>query len=403
MKAVVFKGERKVEVEDVEDARIASATDVLVRISSSGICGSDLHMYEGRTPVEKGTVFGHENMGVVEAIGDAVQQIQVGDRVVLPFNIACGSCFNCARGYTNACLVLNPDSAGAGYGYSGMGPHRGGQAELLRVPFGDVNCLKLPGEPGDNLEDDFLLLSDIFPTGYHAAELAGVGPGSTVAIFGAGPVGLLAAHSSLIRGAAEVYVVDDIPERLQRVKKAGAIPIDFSKGSPVEQIRDRRLANPLVRGAMRRGEEKMSGVMCGIDAVGYQARREDERDRENPAQVLEWLAGIVNPTGKAGLIGVYFPEDPGGVDANAKEGHITLPLGRFWEKGIEIGMGQCPVKKYNLFLRDLIIAGRARPSFIVSHRLPLVDAPVAYDKFDRRVEGFTKVILKPMERPGARA
>lgn len=176
MRAVVWKGPGKIAVEQVSDPRIERATDVLVRISTAGICGSDLHMYEGRTAAEPGVVMGHENMGVIEEVGSAVQQLQRGDRVVLPFNIACGSCFNCARGFTSACLVTNDEAAGAAYGYVGMGPYRGGQAELLRVPFAEANCIKLPGKPGDELEDDFLLLSDIFPTGYHAAEMARVHP-----------------------------------------------------------------------------------------------------------------------------------------------------------------------------------------------------------------------------------
>jgi glutathione-independent formaldehyde dehydrogenase len=189
MRAVVWKGPGKVSVDDVPDPRIESATDVLVRISTAGICGSDLHMYEGRTAAKPGVVMGHENMGVIEEVGDAVKQLSPGDRVVLPFNVSCGTCFNCSRGYTNACLVANDEAAGSAYGYVGMGPWRGGQAELLRVPWGEANCIKLPGKPGDDLEDDFLLLSDIFPTGYHAAEMAKVSPGTTVAVFGAGPVG----------------------------------------------------------------------------------------------------------------------------------------------------------------------------------------------------------------------
>ena len=300
----------------------------------------------------------------------------------MPFNIACGSCFNCTRGFTNACLVVNPDGVSGGYGYAGMGPYPGGQAEYLRVPFADFNCLKLPGQAGDELEDDFLLLSDVFPTGYHATELAGVGPGDTVAVFGAGPVGLLAAYSSMLRGAAEVYVVDGIAERLAKAEDIGAIAIDYSNGEPCKQIADLRRKNALVRGSQRRGEEKMSGVMCGIDAVGYQARRFDKPEKENPIQVIEELVHVVNPTGRIGIVGVYFPADPGGVDKNAKQGQFQLPLGAIFEKGLSIGTGQTPVKRYNAYLRDLIIAGRAKPSFIVSHRLTLEEAPDAYAKFD---------------------
>lgn len=370
---------------------------MVVRVSSAGICGSDLHMYDGRTAAQPGTVFGHENLGVVEEVGSAVASIREGDRVVLPFNVACGTCFNCSRGFTNACLTVNPEAASGGYGYVGMGPYRGGQAEKLRVPFADANCIKLPGTPGDGLEDDFLLLSDVFPTGYHGTELAGVQPGSTVAVFGAGPVGLLAAYSAMIRGAAEVYVVDFVSERLQKAQQIGAIAIDGTKGDPVEQIKDLRRRNPMITGAMRPGEDKMIGVMCGIDAVGYQARGEADPSREQPTQVLDDLARLVNPTGKVGVVGVYLPHDPGAGSEAGRQGRYELPFGQFWEKGIEVGTGQTPVKKYSLFLRDLIIAGRAKPSFIVSHRPPLEAAPEAYSKFDRRVEGYTKVILKPQE------
>ena len=395
MRAVVWKGPGKVSVDQVDDPRIESATDVLVRISTAGICGSDLHMYEGRTAAEPGVVMGHENMGVIEEVGSAVQQLQRGDRVVLPFNLAGGTCFICSRGYTSACLVTNDEAAGAAYGYVGMGPYRGGQAELLRVPWGEANCIKLPGEPGDELEDDFLLLSDIFPTGYHAAEMARVQPGTTVAIFGAGPVGLLAAYSSMLRGAAEVYVVDSVPERLEKARRIGAIPVDFRQGAPADRIRELRLQNPLVRGAMRRGEEKMAGVMCGIDAVGYQARDFRDPAEERPASLIEQLVEVINPTGALGIIGVFLPEDPGGKDRAARRGEYALPWGKLWSKGIQIGMGQTPVKNYSLLLRDLIAAGRARPSFIVSRRLSLQEAPDAYARFDRREAGYTKVLLKP--------
>lgn len=395
MRAIVYKKPNQVSVENVPDPKLESPTDAVVRITSAGICGSDLHMYEGRTPDEGEMRFGHENMGIVEEVGAAVRNIVEGDRVVMPFNVACGSCFNCARGFTNACLSVNPEGVSGGYGYAGMGPFPGGQAEYLRVPFADFNCLKLPGRPGDDLEDDFLLLSDVFPTGYHAAELAQVGPGDTVAVFGAGPVGLLAAYSSLLRGAAEVYVVDGIAERLAKAEEIGAIAIDYNQGEPCKQIEKRRRDNPLVRGTLRPGEEKMSGVMCGIDAVGYQARSFDNPERENPIQVIEELVHIVNPTGRIGIVGVYFAEDPGGVDKRAKKGQFQLPLGDLFEKGLTIGMGQTPVKRYNAYLRDLIIAGRAKPSFIVSHRLTMDEAPDAYRKFDQRSDGYTKVVLKP--------
>lgn len=395
MRAVVYKGPNQVAVEDVEDPRIEAPTDAILQLTSAAICGSDLHMYEGRTAAQPGMIFGHENMGVIAEVGGAVQSIKKGDRVVLPFNVACGFCFNCVRGYTSACLTVNPQGVSGGYGYVGMGPFRGGQAEYVRVPFADFNCLKLPGTPGDEFEDDFVLLADIFPTGYHATELAGVHPGDTVAIFGAGPVGLMTTLSASLRGASEIYTVDAVPERLEKAKQLGAIPIDFSKGDPVEQIYEHRRNNAALRGALRPGEDKMLGVLCGIDAVGYEAHDDNDTSKDHPTQILDNLVRVVNPTGRLGIIGVYVPEDPGGPNPQEQHGELQLPFGQIWEKGLSIGMGQAPVKRYNEFLRDLIIAGRAQPSQVVTQRLPLTAAPDAYAKFDKRAPGYTKVVLKP--------
>ncbi|EFH89882.1 glutathione-independent formaldehyde dehydrogenase [Ktedonobacter racemifer] len=377
MRALVYEGPFKVAVKQVEDPKIQHPNDVIVHITSTCICGSDLHMYEGRTAAQPGIVFGHENMGIVEEVGSGVVTLHKGDRVVLPFNVACGFCKNCERGYTAFCLTVNPGFAGGAYGYVAMGPYSGGQAEYLRVPFADFNALQLPA--GTEHEEDFAMLPDIFPTGYHGAELAQVAPGESVVVFGAGPVGLMAAYSSLIRGAAEVYIVDRVPERLQKAKEIGAIPIDFSKSDPVQQIRD-----------MRHGD----GVDKGIDAVGYQGVAPGQ-NKEAPSTVLDSLIRIVNATGMLGVPGLYVPSDPGGVDPHAKEGRLLLPFGKLWEKGLQVGTGQCNVKHYIRHLRDLIIAGRAKPSFVVSNVVPLNDAPIAYDKFDKRIEGYTKVILKP--------
>lgn len=394
MKAVVYKGPHKVAVEDVVDPRIEAGTDAILKITTTGICGSDLHMYDGRTSIEPGLVFGHEPMGVIEEVGENVALFKKGDRVVVPFNVSCGFCFNCARGFTNACLTMNPDQAGAAYGFAGMGPYRGGQAELLRVPYADFNCLKLPGEPGDAFEDDFVLLADVFPTAYHATQLAHVQTGSTVAIFGAGPIGLLSAMSSLLRGASEVYVVDTVDDRLHKAEELGAIPINATKGDPVEQIFKHRMHH-LTRESMRPGEEMMAGVMCGIDAVGYQSTDLEHPERERPNVVLNELIRVVNPTGHIGVIGVYVSQDPGGIDELAKKGEFPMWFGKMWEKNIAIGTGQAPVKRYNAFLRDLITAGRAKPSVIVSQHVSLNDAPAAYEKFDKRERGYTKVVIRP--------
>jgi glutathione-independent formaldehyde dehydrogenase len=356
-------------------------------------------MYDGRTGIPEGVVFGHEIMGVVDDVGEAVTQIKTGDRVVLPFNVSCGTCFNCVRGLTHSCLVMNPEKPGAAYGYAGMGPYDGGQAEFVRVPFADFNCLKLPGKPGDKFEDHFLMLADIFPTGYHAAELAGVKPGTSVAIYGAGPVGLLAAHSALLKGASEVFVVDRSEERLKVAKQFGAIAVNFEEGSPAEQIKDIRKNNPLLMESLRPGEEKLMGVDCGIDAVGYQALSIEHPDQEDPTAVINELAEVVNAGGGIGIIGVFADADVEGVDEDAKKGVFKIPLGKIWDKALSIGTGQCPVKKYNEYLRNLIIAGKAAPGQIVSHHLPLEEAPQAYKLFDYRGVGegkkYTKVVLKP--------
>jgi glutathione-independent formaldehyde dehydrogenase len=211
---------------------------------------------------------------------------------------------------------------------------------------------------------------------------------------------LLAAHSAMIKSAAEVYVVDRSKERLTLAADTGATPVNFEDGNPVEQILELRGKNKTLQGALREDErKKMPGVMCAIDAVGYQAHSESDPEKEDPMQVMNWIADIINPTGAVGCVGVYFQEEPGGVDANAKKGRFLMPLGKLWSKGVTLGMGQTPVKKYATYLRDMIIAGRAKPSFIVSHRLPLAAAPEAYAAFDARGVGksetYTKVLLKP--------
>ena len=382
MRAVVYKGPFEVAVENVPDPTIQHPNDVIVKITSSCICGSDLHMYEGRTAAEAGIVFGHENMGVIQEIGSAVKNLSIGERVVMPFNVACGFCKNCQRGFTGFCTTVNPGFAGGAYGYVAMGPWVGGQAEYLQVPFADFNCLTLPA--GTENEADYALLADIFPTGYHGAELADVSPGESVAVFGAGPVGLMAAYSSVIRGAAEVYAIDHVQERLDKAAEIGAIPINFDEGNPVDQIKDMR------------GD----GVDKGIDAVGYQAAAAGssaaggEQD-EVPNIVLNQIIDVVNPTGALGIPGLYVPTDPGGVDEGAKRGALSINFGRLFEKGLRLGTGQCNVKKYNAYLRDMITAGKASPSFVVSHEVSLDDAVDAYDKFDKRVDGYTKVILNP--------
>lgn len=378
MKAVVYRGPFDVSVETVPDPRVEHPSDAVIRITTTNICGSDLHMYEGRTDVEGGTVLGHENMGVVEEVGPGVERVRVGDRVSVPFNIACGTCRNCGDGWTSFCLRTNPAEGmdGAAYGYANMGPYPGGQAELLRVPYADFNLLTLP--PGTDHENDFTMLSDIFPTGWHGTELAGVRAGDRVAVFGAGPVGLMAAHSAMIRGASDVFVVDKEKDRLALASRIGATPVDLSEGDPVEQIMD---------------STDGRGVERGVEAVGYQAH--DASGQEHPELVLDNLVAVVRSTGGIGVVGVYPAQDPGAASEGAKQGRIGFEYGTFFTKGQQMGTGQAPVKRYNRRLRDLILAGRATPSFLVSHELTLDQAAEGYRHFDNREDGWTKVLLHP--------
>jgi len=375
MKAVVYQGPFQVAVQEVPEPTIQHPADVIVKITTTCICGSDLHMYEGRTAAEPGIIFGHENMGVVVETGSAVSRLKVGDRVVMPFNIGCGHCQNCESGYTAFCTEVNPGFAGGAYGYVAMGPYPGGQAQYLRVPWADFNALSLP--PGREHESDFALLADIFPTGWHGVSLSGFQPGESLVVFGGGPVGLMAAYSAVLRGASEVYVVDRVPERLEKARQIGAIPINFDQADAVDQILDQR------HGAL---------VDRAVDAVGYQAT---QAGREVPNTVLVSMVRVVRATGGLGVPGLYVPSDPGGVDPLAREGYLSFPVGKFFEKGLKMGTGQCNVKQYNRYLRDLIIAGRATPSFVVSHEISLEEAPLAYEKFDKRIEGYTKVLIHP--------
>jgi glutathione-independent formaldehyde dehydrogenase len=292
--------------------------------------------------VEEGKVLGHENMGEVIEVGSAVDRVKIGDMVCLPFNIGCGFCKNCEAGLTGFCLTANPGNAGAAYGYADMGPYNGGQAELLRVPYADWNALVLP-EDAREKQADYVMLSDILPTGYHGTELAQVGIGESVVIYGAGPVGLMAAMSARLRAADQVFVVDRQADRLKLAEALDATPVDDSAG----------------------------------DAV------------------INSLIQAVRPTGRIGVVGVFVPEDPSAADDLAKEGKFGFDFGTFFFKGQSMGTGQANVKQYNRQLRNLIHHDKLRPGLIVSHELNLDDAAEGYQQFDDRADGWTKVILHP--------
>jgi glutathione-independent formaldehyde dehydrogenase len=378
VRAVVYRGPFEVAVEEVPDPRIEQPDDVIVRLTSTCICGSDLRVYEGRTAAEPGTVLGHEGLGIVEEVGAGVIALEPGDRVVLPFTVACGFCRNCQAGATGSCLTAALSRAARGAkGHVAMGSDPGGQAEYLRVPCADFNCLPLPA--GSEHESDYVLLADVFPNGYHGCELAGVAPGNTVAVYGADPVGLMAAYSALLCGASRVFVVDDVPERLARARAIGAIAIDTADGDPAQQIRD---------------QTDGAGTDRGVDAVGYPAAARTGV-RADPATVLHQLVQTVRPTGGLGVPGPCVPFVCGGVDEEVGQRTSLVALGELFAKGLRLGTGQANVKRYDRQLRDLITEGRATPSFVVSHELPLEEAPRAYHDFGQRSDGHIKVVLKP--------
>ncbi|SFS20820.1 Threonine dehydrogenase [Granulicella pectinivorans] len=382
MKALVYHGPKRVSVDTVPDAKIEKMTDVVIKLTTTNICGSDLHMYEGRTDVEKGKILGHENLGEVVEVGKAVDTVKKGDKVVLPFNIGCGFCANCEKGLSGYCLTcadpkVMPGMAGAAYGFAGMGPYSGGQAQYLRVPYADYNCLQLP-EDADKKENDYVMLSDIFPTGWHATRLANLQPGESIIIYGAGPVGLMAAMSARIQGASQIFVVDGQADRLALASEIGATPIHTKDGDIGDQIRE------LTHGL---------GADCGAECIGYQCS--NSAGKEVPNLVMNSLVDSVKATGSLGIIGVFVPKDPGSDDKLAKVGQIAFDLGKFWFKGQKMGTGQCNVKAYNRRLAELIHHDKANPSMIISHELPLEKAPEAYKHFDNRDKGWTKVILKP--------
>ena len=260
--------------------------------------------------------FGHENLGEVFEVGGGVDKIRVGDMVSAPFNVSCGHCRNCEHGLTNYCPRANePGMAGGAYGFADMGGWAGGQAEYLRIPWGDFQCLRLP-EDAKEKQNDYTMLSDILPTGWHAVEMSGLVPGESIVIYGAGPVGLMAALSASVKGAAKVMVVDRHPDRLKLAEQVGAIPIDDSITDPVEQVME---------------HTKGVGADRGAECVGYQAH--DPQGNENNALTINNLVASVRFTGGIGTVGVFVPQDPGASDELAQQGKARFDFGSFWFKG----------------------------------------------------------------------
>jgi threonine dehydrogenase-like Zn-dependent dehydrogenase len=389
MKAVVYHGRYDVRVDEVPDPVIEEPRDAIVKVTSTAICGSDLHLYDGYIPeMKNGDILGHEFMGEVVEVGSGNKKLKVGDRVVVPFNICCGECWFCQNGYGSCCERSNRDAdkatkmyghtSGGLFGYSHLtGGYPGGQAQYVRVPFADVAPTKVPNGLTD---EQVLFLTDIFPTGYQAADFANIKAGDTVAVFGAGPVGQFCIRSAFMMGAGKVVAIDRIPERLALAAQAGAQVVNFDEEEPYDRL------NQITGG---RGPDS-----C-IDAVGMEAHGSGSfdavLDRGEAAlgvatdRIHALRACISNCRcgGTVSLSGVY-----GGFLNH-------LNLGAAFQKGLTLRMGQCNVMNYIDKLMRMVEEGEFDPSFVITHKVALDDAPKMYDVFKKKQDGCIKVVMKP--------
>jgi len=410
-RAVVYQGPGRVEVQNtdyptyelkdgpgVNKANVGRKTPhgAILKTVASNICGSDQHMVRGRTTAPAGLVLGHEITGEVVDVGPGVEFIRTGDLCSVPFNISCGRCRNCKERKTGVCLNVNPDRPGSAYGYVDMGGWAGGQAEYVLVPYADWNLLRFP-DRDQAMEKilDLAMLTDIFPTGYHGCVSAGVTTGSTVYVAGAGPVGLAAATSAFLLGAAVVIVGDLNEERLAQARSFGCETVNITEGNPVDQIQD-----ILGRDAPAIGQPLVDSA---VDAVGFEARGHGENaGTEMPATVLNSLMEVTRAGGAVGVPGLYVTGDPGGVDEAAKVGSLSLRLGLGWAKSHSFVTGQCPVMKYNRELMMAILHDRVQIAKNVNATpIPLDQAPQGYREFDRGAA--RKYVLDPHGMLGGRA
>ena len=382
---VVYTGPGAVEVQKIDDPKLQAPDGrklehaVILKVISTNICGSDQHMVRGRTTAEPGLVLGHEITGEVIETGSDVEMLKVGDVVSVPFNVACGRCRCCREGDTGVCLTVNPERAGGAYGYVDMGGWIGGQARYVTVPYADFNLLKFPDRDQALAKiRDLTMLSDILPTGFHGALTAGVGVGSIVYVAGAGPVGLAAAASARILGAAMVMIGDFNKERLEHAAKVGFTPVDLSKGDNLPEMIAEITGSPEVDAA--------------IDAVGFEAR--GHSGGEQPAIVLNQMMEITRVAGGIGIPGLYVTEDPGAVDDAAKSGNLSMRFGLGWAKAQSFHTGQTPVLKYNRQLMQAILHDRLPIADIVNATImPLDQAADGYKSFDSGVA--KKFVLDP--------
>lgn len=402
MKAVVFHGVGDIRLDDMPEPKIQQPTDAIIRLTSSAICGTDLHMIRGTfAGMKPGTILGHEGIGIVEEVGANVRNLKVGDRVVVPSTIACGYCSYCRSGYHAQCDNANPNGKTAGTAFFGgpenTGPFNGLQAEYARIPYANVGLVKLPDEVTD---DQAIMISDIFPTGYFGADIAEIKPGDTVAVFGCGPVGIFAIASAKLLGAGRIIAVDTIDSRLWMAREQGAEVIDYNAEDPVEMIRE-------LTGGI--------GIDRAIDAVGVDANAPDsgpaaekaQKQAEQfqqevqqvapktnpqggnwhpgnaPSQALEWTVQSLAKAGTLSIIGVYPPTQK------------SFPIGMAMNKNLTINMGNCNHRKYIPSLVDMVRQGTIDPAKVLTQVEPLMSVIDAYKAFDRRQPGWVKVELTP--------
>ncbi|MDX2030304.1 MAG: formaldehyde dehydrogenase, glutathione-independent [Blastocatellia bacterium] len=377
-RGVVYLGPGKVEVQSIDYPKLEHPNGgkaehaVILKVVSTNICGSDQHMVRGRTTAPTGLVLGHEITGEVVEAGKDVEFLKVGDLCSVPFNVACGRCRNCKEQKTGICQTVNPARAGGAYGYVDMGGWIGGQAEYVMVPYADFNLLRFP-DKAQAMEKirDLTCLSDILPTGYHGCVSAGVGPGTIVYIAGAGPVGLAAAASAQLLGAACVIVGDMIPARLAQAKSFGCETVDLSQSATLADQIAQIVGIP--------------EVDCAVDAVGFEARGHGSMaGTEAPATVLNSIMEITRAGGSLGIPGLYVTGDPGGIDDNAKIGSLSIRLGLGWAKSHAFFTGQTPVLKYNRQLMNAILFNKINVAKAVNVTvITLDDAPTGYSDFDK--------------------
>lgn len=406
MKAVVFHGVGDIRLDEVPDPGLRERTDAIVRLTSSAICGTDLHFVRGTFPgVKPGTVLGHEGVGIVEEVGRGVRNLKRGDRVVIPSTVGCGNCSYCRTGYTAQCDDANPMGPTAGTVFFG-GPEQAGgldglQAEYARVPFAYHNLIKLPDHVSD---DQAILMSDIYPTAYYGAVLAEVRDGDVVAVWGCGPVGLFAVLSAFQLGAHRVIAIDGLPDRLERARLLGAETVNFNEEDPIEALKeltrgigpDRAIdcvgvegelpkQGPAVQSTRSMAQEQTQQVHKIAPDAHPRSTPEGEQWKpgDAPSLVATWAVQTLAKAGTLGIVGIYPPK------------HQFFPIGAAMNKNLSINMGNCNHRTWIPKLVDKVAAGTTDPTAVLSHVEPMTDAIEAYKQFDLRRPGWIKVELKP--------